>query len=223
MIAKPLYDLIRKGAAFKFTDQSRKVFNCIKSLLLSSPVLALYSPSDLTELHCDASSHGYGGILMQKKKDNEWHPVFYFSKRKTDTESRYHSFELETLAIINAIKRFRIYLEGQTFKIITDCAALTLTLNKKHINPRWALELGNYDFQMVHRGNSQMRHVDALSRKYDVLTIEPISFEQTLAVEQGRDVVLTQLRTKLEDEHSETFELNDGLVYKKTSGGKLLF
>lgn len=225
-IAKPLYDLIRKDVDFQFNDQARSAFSHIKSLLLSTPVLSLYSPIATTELHCDASSHGYGAILMQKDKDNKWHPVFYFSKRTTDTESRYHSFELETLAIVNAVKRFRIYLEGRPFTIITDCAALTLTLSKKHINPRiarWALELSNYDFKMIHRGNSQMRHVDALSRNYEVLVVEPITVEQTLAVEQGRDEGLTKLRIRLEEEQCEKFELKDGLVYKRASGGKLLF
>lgn len=37
---------------------------------------------------------------MQRKDDGKIHPIFYFSKRTKDLESKYHSFELETLAII---------------------------------------------------------------------------------------------------------------------------
>lgn len=102
-IAKPLYDLIRKDAVFQFGKNELEVFNAIKRMLVSAPILAIYSPNDPTELHCDASSLGYGAILLQKKSDEQWHPCFYFSKRSTDAESRYHSFELETLAIINAL------------------------------------------------------------------------------------------------------------------------
>lgn len=121
IIAKPLYELIRKDVVFKIEEQETEVFNFLKKSLVDSPILAIYSPTDETELHCDASSLGYGAILLQKKSDKLFHPIFYFSKRTTDAESRYHSFELETLAIVNALKRFRVFLEGIPFKIITDC------------------------------------------------------------------------------------------------------
>jgi len=70
-------------------------------------------------------------ILLQQKSDRRLHPVFYFSKHTTPIESKYHSFELETLAIIYAL---RIYVQGIKFKILTDCNALKLTL-KKDVNP----------------------------------------------------------------------------------------
>ena len=71
-------------------------------------------------MHCDASSLAYGSILLQKKDDNKWHPVFFFSKRTTECESKYHSFELETLATINSLARFIVYVQGLKFKILTD-------------------------------------------------------------------------------------------------------
>lgn len=46
---------------------------------------------------------------MQRQDDNKMHPVFYFSRRITEVEARYHSFELETLAIVYAVRRFRIF------------------------------------------------------------------------------------------------------------------
>lgn len=147
-IAKPLYDLLKSKEKFHFDDKALESFEIIKSKLTSSPVLSIYNLQDMTELHCDASSLGYGAILMQKKADRKFHPIFYFSKRTTPIESKYHSFELETLVIIYALRRFRIYLYGIKFKIITDCNSLKLTLNKKNINPRiahGALELPNYD------------------------------------------------------------------------------
>lgn len=74
--------------------------------------------------------------------------MFYFSKRTADAESGYHSFELEARAVIYALRRFRVYLPGINFKIITDCNSLKMTLSKKEVNPRiarWALELENFD------------------------------------------------------------------------------
>lgn len=79
------------------------------------------------------------------------------------------------LAIVNAVKRFHIYLQGIQFKIVTDCNSVTLTLHKKDINPRivrWALFLQNYSYEIEHRPGSKMQHVDALSRCRYILVLE---------------------------------------------------
>lgn len=228
IIAKPLYDLLRKNAVFVFNESEIEVFEFLKKCLVSSPVLAIYSPLDETELHCDASAIGFGAILMQRKSDNKFHPIFYYSKRTTDAESRYHSFELETLAIVNALKRFRVYLEGIPFKVITDCNSLALTLKKKQINPRiarWCLEFENFNYQIEHRPNQRMTHVDSLSRiPEEICVIEPTTMEQILAVEQARDKTISDIRKSLEDgtSLSSQFELQEGLVYRKVVE-KLLF
>jgi len=225
ILAKPLYDLLRKGAEFKFGTEQLKTFETLKTKLLKSPVLALYNPIDETELHCDASSAGFGAVLMQKKEDGKFHPVFYFSKRTTEVESRYHSFELETLAIIYALRRFRIYLQGIKFKVVTDCNSLIQTLNKKDINPRiarWALELQDFDYRPEHRAGTKMSHVDALSRVYDVLVIEDNSFEANLRLCQTLDPTIRGIREKLEKSEDRYYEMRERLVYKKW-GQKFLF
>ncbi|KAK9685737.1 RNase H-like domain found in reverse transcriptase [Popillia japonica] len=128
-------------------------------------VLAIYSPDLDTELHCDASAVGFGAILLQKQECGEFRPVFYFSKRTTPCESKYHSFELECLAVVHAIRRFHVYLFGKPFRIVTDCDSFRLTLAKKDINPRiarWAMMLQDYDYTVVHRPGKRMAHVDAL-------------------------------------------------------------
>lgn len=86
-MAKPLYDLLRKDDKFQFNLKEIEVFDKLKEKLVNSPVLAIYDPSDDTELHCDASALGFGAILFQKKRDEKLHPIFYFSKRTTDVVS----------------------------------------------------------------------------------------------------------------------------------------
>lgn len=112
---------MKKDATFQFGPEQRKAFEILKDKLISKPILSIYSPTDETELHCDASARGYGAVLLQRKADQKLHPIFYFSKRTTEVESRYHSYELETMAIIYALRRFRIYLQSIPFKILTDC------------------------------------------------------------------------------------------------------
>ena len=82
-------------------------------------------------------------------------------------ESRYYSFELETLAIIYALRSFRTYLEGIPLNIVTDCKSLAMSLEKGNINARiarWALELENFNYKIVHRRGISMGHVETLSR-----------------------------------------------------------
>ena len=225
-IAKPLYDLTKKDKIFKFGANELSVFELLKEKLTGSPVLALYDPKDETELHCDASSIGFGAILLQRKEDGKLHPIFYFSKRTTEAESKYHSFELETLAIIYALERFRIYLQGKKFKIVTDCNSLTLTLNKKEMNlriARWALELQNYDYILEHRAGSKMQHVDALSRCHNIMIIESNTFEENLIICQNKDGKLSSLKKELEKKQNKFYEMRNGVIYKKSNNGSLLF
>lgn len=218
VIAKPLTDLTRKDSEFWFGEKELEAFNSLKSKLIHYPILSIFNPRDETELHCDASAQGFGAVLMQRKADCKFHPVFYFSKRSTDVESRYHSFELEALAIVYALRRFRVYLQGLSFKIITDCNSLKLTLDKKEINPRiarWALEMQEYDYTMEHRAGTRMQHVDALSRAPDILVVEDNPFELNLSLSQGRDPEIRALRDSLQKSEHRLFEMRNGLVYRK--------
>lgn len=224
VVAKPLYDLTKKGAVFQFGNKEQVVFEALKNRLINAPILSIYSPHDETELHCDASATGFGAILLQRKSDRKLHPVFYFSKRTTDVESRYHSYELETLSIIYALRRFRTYLLGFKFKIITDCQALSLTLKKKETNPRiarWVLEMQNYDYVLEHRPGSRMLHVDALSRQ--IMIIEDNSFDRNLALCQNDDPTIIKIRRELERSEQKLFEMRNGLVYRKHRGQILFY
>lgn len=153
-IAKPLLDLAKSKCPFEMTDERVSTFNELRDRLASAPILSIYNPKRETELHCDASSHGYSGILMQRQDDRKLHPVAYYSRRTLDAEAKYHSFMLETLAIIYSLRRFHVYLHGMPFRIVTDCNSLVMKLNKKNPNPqiaRWVMELRTYDCEIIHR------------------------------------------------------------------------
>ena len=76
LIAKPLFDLLKKDqdAAFIFGESLKNASPTLKRKLASKPLLAIYSPRDRTELHCDASSVGFDSILLQQKEDKRFHP-----------------------------------------------------------------------------------------------------------------------------------------------------
>lgn len=225
VIAKPLYNLIRKNQQFKFEEQELVAFETIKQKLVAQPILSIYSPHSETELHCDASTLGFGAILLQKQSDSKFHPVSYFSKRTSECEQKYHSYELEFLSIIYAVKRFDVYLKGIPFKIVTDCNSVKLAMSKKDTVPRvmrWVMFLQNYEYQIEHRGNDRMKHVDCLSRVNSILILEDNTFDQVLAIKQDADVEIGKIRDLLEKSEHKLFEMRNGLVYRKEKD-KLLF
>jgi len=168
-----------------------------------------------TELHTDASSRGFGAILLQKQEKGNFGPIAFFSKSTNEAEKKYHSFELETLAIVKAIERFHVYLHRINFRIVTDCNSLVMAIKKININPRiarWSLVMQNYKFELSHRSSSKMVHVDCLSR--NVMVVQSISFEDELMYKQLSDPKLKSLTSELKIKDNKHFSLLNGLIFK---------
>ena len=71
------------------------------------------------QVKLDASGTALGAVLEQQH-GQVWHPVEYFSKSLSDTESRYSATECEILGCILAIEHWHPYLVGRVFDILTD-------------------------------------------------------------------------------------------------------
>lgn len=224
LIAHPLTELLKKNREFNFTDKETHAFNTLKQNLSSPPVLSIYNQNAETEIHCDASIHGYGCILMQKSlDDNTFHPVYFMSKKTTNAETKYSSYELEVLAIVQALKKFRVYLLGKNFKIVTDCNAFAMTLNKKDLCTRiarWALLLQDFDYVIEHRSGSKMNHVDALSR-YPIMLVQD-SLLTKIRKAQEEDSEIQTIKELLKVKPYNDFFLKADVLYKFVDGEELL-
>lgn len=82
---------------------------------MSKPILAVCNPEARTEVHTDACSIGLGSVFLQEQANGKLHPVSWYSRKTTVEEAKCHSFELETLAIVCPLEKFRIYLLGLFF------------------------------------------------------------------------------------------------------------
>lgn len=167
VITAPLTDLLKKNSGWVWSNEHEEAFTKVKGLLISRPILALYDPQAETELHTDACKEGLAGILLQRNSNGVLQSVSYFSRKTNIDERKLHSYELETLAVIASLNRFRVYLVGIPFKILTDCNALRSTLVKRDLIPRvarWWVQLQEYDCTIEYRPGTRMAHADALSR-----------------------------------------------------------
>ena len=59
------------------------------------------------EIHTDASKAQLGAVIAQDGK-----PIAFYSRRLTDTQTRYTTTERELLAIVETLKEFRNILVG---------------------------------------------------------------------------------------------------------------
>lgn len=121
-------------------------------------------------LQTDASTIGLGAVLCQKDDDGKQHVIAYASRVLDGPEVNYTVSELECLAVIWAVEKFRCYLEGWKFSVITDHSCLRWLLTIK--NPtgrlaRWAMKLLVHDMEIIHRKGAGHHVPDALSRMYE--------------------------------------------------------
>lgn len=208
---------------FRFDARERGSFERLRLILADKPVLGLYRVGAETELHTDASVRGYGAVLLQRGGDDgAFHPVYYASGRTTPAEERYTSYELEVLAIIKSLKKFRVYLLGIAFKIVTDCRAFTLTMSKKDLCvrvARWALLLEEFNYEIEHRPGKNMSHVDALSRNplSSCLLIDESDNEITIRLKKAQDddEEIGRIVRQVESGKTDEYIIRSGLLFKE--------
>ncbi|UYV84435.1 hypothetical protein LAZ67_X002150 [Cordylochernes scorpioides] len=79
-----------------------------------APTTFPYRPPGLLTPHKATKTpiFGIAGILKQQQPDGTLHPVQYYSRALRPHEKNYTITELECLAVIDSVEKFRIYLAG---------------------------------------------------------------------------------------------------------------
>lgn len=115
----------------------------------------------------DASPEGLGAVLLQENREGQHRIISFASKSLTDLERKYFQTEREALAIVWGVEKFKLYLLGSKFELITDCKALKFLFQPRS-RPcprieRWVLRIQSYNYDIKHEpGVTNL--ADALSR-----------------------------------------------------------
>ncbi len=167
---QPLHALTKKNAKWEWTDACEQAFLTLKAKLCEKPVLAMpdFSPGHQTfRLHTDWSKTAIGAVLLQKDASGQEHAIAYASRILSSAERNYAPTEGECLAVVWAVKKFRHYLHGRPFEILTDHYALKWLQEARFNNSkleRWALALQEHDYKIAHHSGKDNVIADCLSR-----------------------------------------------------------
>ncbi|XP_033226608.1 uncharacterized protein LOC117179074 [Belonocnema kinseyi] len=217
LIAKPLTDLTGKNAKFVWGPEQQEAFDILKQRLFEKPVLAIYRLGAETEVHTDAIQIGMGTVLLPRQEDHKLHPVCCFNRKTSEDESKCHSYELEALAIVCALERFRVYLFGIIFIIRTDCNSLKLLESKRDLGVS----------NVVADGPS--RNPAKPAEELGLVGLPAVGLRITtdwVAAMQRASAEIMQIRDRLEEgvqETHERFTTCNAQVYRKKKGRFLLY
>lgn len=167
-IASPLTNLLRKEAKrFAWSEGANEAFQRLKDAMCNAPVVA--NPDFDLDFHiqCDASDTSGAAALGQKYEKAEV-IIAYFSHKWNKAEAKWGATEREAACVLYALRHFRDYIWGRPVTIITDAQALihirTLKTDGSSRLARWALELNEFDLNILHRAGKLSVVPDALSR-----------------------------------------------------------
>ena len=139
-------------------------------MLTEGPCLAHYAKDKDNIVTTDASTTGLGITLWQRQDDGNTKPIAYGSRYLNDTEKKYSIVELELLAVVWGLEKFRFYLYGKN-NLYTDHQApeplIKINRSNKQYSARltrWLDRLTHFDISIQHIAGSNLKFTDYLSR-----------------------------------------------------------
>ena len=141
-ISAPLTNLTKKGEGIKkWSEQCDESFALLKEAITKAPILIAPDWKKAFRCHIDASTEAVGGTLTQLDVDGKDRVIAFFSKKLSKAEQNYSANDRELLGLIYFLERFRCYLEGSEFEVISDNQVLKSFFTKPKLSRKEACRL----------------------------------------------------------------------------------
>ncbi|CAB0037052.1 unnamed protein product [Trichogramma brassicae] len=164
----PLIELTKKGVEWKWTDEESIAFKATKNLFCEKLTLAHPIRKDKSYvLYTDASNLALGAALCQEVQEGDIRILYMASRTLKGAEKNYFTTELELLAIVWALSKFRSYIHGYSVEVRTDHQALTYLRTCKFVSQRllrWSLAIQDYRVTFKYIPGRENVLADTLSR-----------------------------------------------------------
>ena len=166
VIARPLCNLLAKDIHFAWSQACKAVFDKLKNMLVSPPIMRSPNWNLPFEIMCDASDYAIGAVLGQRE-DKKAFVIYYANKTLDSAQANYTTTEIEFLVVVFALEKFRSYIIGSPVTIFTDHAALKYLHSKQDTKPRltrWILLCQEFNLTIKDKKGVENMVADHLSR-----------------------------------------------------------
>jgi hypothetical protein len=113
---------LKKDKKFVWSEECQESFDELKKQFTEEPVLMMLDHSKPFQIQVDSSLFATGVILTQINTNGDRHPCAYLSKSLTKERRNYNTGDKELLAIVQALKEWRHYIQesGHTTIVLSD-------------------------------------------------------------------------------------------------------
>ena len=125
LIAAPLTRLLCRDA-FAWDAAATEAFQALQRALTTGPVLQMPDFDSPFVVDCDASGTGFGAVLHQGDG-----PLAFFSRPFAARHHKLAAYERELIGLVQAVRHWRPYLWGRSFRIHTDHYSLKFLLDQR--------------------------------------------------------------------------------------------
>ena len=195
-IVSPLHELLTSSRRneIQWTPSTDKAFTETIKVLSDKTLLAyLGSPPSVLTLTTDASSTAIGAALHETN-DKETHPIAFFSKKLSEAQRKYSTFDRELLAAHLAILHFRTYIEARCVTLFTDHRPLVMAFNSKSPaksdrQQRHLATLTEFLRDIQYLKGDENIVADSLSRSINTIELQFVGLDNIAAAQENNQEV----------------------------------
>src|SRR5258706_11892612 len=131
----PFSRLPRKDMFLNWSNACQEEFALLKrAFTTTAPILHHFDPALPPIVERDASDYAIAGMFSPRTGDGCIHPVAFYSRTPSGAELSYDTHDKELLAIYEAFKTWRHYLESLRHTIDAVRAAVWIALQARGVN-----------------------------------------------------------------------------------------
>ncbi|PHJ14910.1 retrotransposon ty3-gypsy subclass, partial [Cystoisospora suis] len=138
----------------------------LKKKLMDATNVHIFDPEEPITKKTDASKHAMGALLEQNG-----YPIAFESKMGA-RDKFLPAYEIELLAIVFALTKWKSFIGSKLVTVETDHATLSRMLTQKQVTTRlgyWLDKLADFDVKEVYKPGKQNVVADAISRRPDLV------------------------------------------------------
>ena len=109
-IVKPLQQMVKKNALFKWTEIEKSAFSKIKTVVAHAPSLKIPDFDKDFILYTFASDDSLAAVLTQKEDGGDEFPISFMSTGLQGVELNYPAVDKQAYAVFKVVKHFRPYI-----------------------------------------------------------------------------------------------------------------